>query len=132
MPHTKALNLNMDTDLREQLKATFRKEVIEVLGLISSKEEQLDYQAKAPIAYVSAELFNQWEDCYQIPKEQEWYKEAFSGAELMILREFDSALEAVAKDTPQNPPDINNFVKTPEWERLSNAAAIALGKLQKI
>ncbi|WP_444902858.1 hypothetical protein ACJJIU_13105 [Microbulbifer sp. CnH-101-E] len=64
----------MDTELREQLKTNFRKEVFEVLDLISSKEELLDYQAKAPIAYVSAELFNQWEDCYQILKEQDWYK----------------------------------------------------------
>lgn len=122
----------MDTKLREQLKANFRKEVFDVLNLISSKEEQLDYQAKAPIAYVSAELFNQWDDCYQIPKEQDWYKEAFSEAELKVLQEFDEALEAVSKDTPQNPPDIHDFVKTPEWEKLSNAASIALTKLQKI
>ncbi len=122
----------MDTELREQLKANFRKEVFEVLDLISSKEEQLDYQAKAPIAYVSAELFNQWDDCYQIPKEQDWYKEAFSKAELKVLQEFDEALEAVSKNTPQNPSDIHDFVKTPEWEELSNAAIIALTKLQKI
>jgi hypothetical protein len=122
----------MNTELREQLKTNFRKEVFEVLDLISSKEEQLDYQAKVPIAYVSAELFNQWEDCYQIPREQDWYKEAFSEAELMILGEFDVVLEAVARDTPQNPPDINEFFKTGEWERLSSAAAIALGNLQKI
>ncbi|RFA29939.1 hypothetical protein CAI21_08945 [Alkalilimnicola ehrlichii] len=122
----------MDTELREQLKANFRKEVFEVLDLISSKEEQLDYQAKAPIAYVSAELFNQWEDCYQTPKEQDWYKEAFSKAELKVFQEFDEALEAVSKDVPQNPPDIHDFVKTPEWEKLSNAARIALTKLQKI
>jgi len=121
----------MDTELRE-LKANFRKEVFEVLYLISSKDEQLDYQAKVPLAYVSAELFNQWEDCYQIPKEQDWYKKAFSEAELMILREFDESLEAVARDTPQNPPDIHEFVKTAEWERLSSAAAIALSNLQKI
>ena len=103
-----------------------------MLDLISSKDEQLDYQAKVPIAYVSAELFNQWQDCYQIPKDQDWYKEAFSEAELMIFQEFDEALEAVANDTPQNPPEINEFVKTPEWERLSGAAVIALGKLKKI
>ena len=59
----------MDTSRREQLKINFRKEVFEVLELIASKEEQLDYQAKVPIAYVSAELFNQWNDCYQLPKE---------------------------------------------------------------
>ena len=131
-PFSGALNFNMDTELREQLKTNFRKEVFEMLDLMSSKEEQLDYQAKAPIAHVSAELFNQWEDCYQIPKEQDWYNEAFTDGELSILKEFDEALEAVSNDTPQNPPDIHEFVNTPEWERLSNAASIALGKLSKI
>jgi hypothetical protein len=122
----------MDNVLREQLKTNFRKEVFEILDLISSKEEQLDYQAKVPIAYVSAELFNQWDDCYQIPKEQDWYKEAFTEGELSILQEFDEALENVSKDTLQNLPDIHDFVNTPEWERLSNAASIALRKLSKI
>lgn len=64
-------------------------------------DEQLDYQAKVPIAYVSAELFNQWDACYQIPKEQDWYRETFSIAELKVLQEFDAALEAVSKSRPR-------------------------------
>lgn len=122
----------MDTELREQLKTNFRREVFEVLNLIASKEEQLDYQAKMPIAYVSAELFNQWDDCYQTPKEQDWYKEAFTDRELGIFQEFDMVLEAVSKDMLQTPPDIHEFIDTPEWKRLSNAASIELGKFSKM
>ncbi|TGD70528.1 hypothetical protein E4634_21000 [Mangrovimicrobium sediminis] len=122
----------MDRELREQLKKNFRKEVFDVLELISSKEEQLDYQEKAPIAYVSAELFNQWEDCYQIPKDQDWYQEEFTKEELAIFQEFDKSLEVVADAIPQNPPDIRDFVKTSEWEQLSNAATCAINKLRKI
>ena len=122
----------MDTPRREQLKINFRKEVFEVLALIASKEEQLDYQAKVPIAYVSAELFNQWNDCYQLHKDQDWYIEAFTKEELEILQEFDEALEDISKKTSENPPDIYDFVNTPEWALLSNAGAIALDKLSKV
>ena len=122
----------MDTSRREQLKINFRKEVFEVLELIASKEEQLDYQAKVPVAYISAELFNQWNDCYQLPKDQDWYIEAFTKEELEILQEFDEALENISKITSENPPDIYDFVNTPEWALLSHAAVIALDKLSKV
>jgi len=122
----------MDNEFRQQLKANFRKEVFEVLELISSREEQLAYQHKVPIAYVSAELFNQWEDCYQILKVQEWYSEAFSEIELLILKEFDRDLEVIAKSTPQNPPEIHEFIKTKEWEQLAIAAKNTLDKLKGI
>ncbi|MFV8782388.1 hypothetical protein ACNKU7_08190 [Microbulbifer sp. SA54] len=122
----------MNRELREQLKHNFRKEVFEVLELISSREEQLDYQEKVPIAYVSAELFNQWEDCFQIPKGQEWYAEAFNQAELRILELFDGVMEIVAQNTPENPPDIHEFVESKEWAQLASAASRALGELKKI
>jgi hypothetical protein len=121
----------MDTELREQLKSNFRKEVFDVIQLISSKEEQLDYQVRAPIAYVSSELFNQWEECYQIPKVQSWFQEAFSNSELVALSKFDLEVEAVANTTPQELPDITEFVETKEWKRLSNAAVVALHELKK-
>ena len=121
----------METKQRKELQKHFRKEVFEVLELISSKDEQLDYQEKAPIAYVSAELFNQWEDCYQIPRNQQWYKDAFSETEHQILKEFDETFEKVCDETPQNPPDIKEFIYTPEWKTLSGAAIKALEKLNE-
>ena len=121
----------MEEGQRRELQKNFRKEVFEVLDLISSKEEQLDYQSKAPIAYVSAELFNQWEDCYQIPKDQDWYIGAFTDKEHKILREFNEAFEVVCSETPQNPPDIQEFIKTPEWLKLSCAAKKAIDGLNE-
>lgn len=119
----------MDKKQEKAIISNYRKEVYEVLELIASKEEQLDYQEKVPIAYVSAELFNQWEDCYQIPKEQSWYKKAFSSAELSIFSEFNETLEIVCEKTSINPPDIAEFINTPEWHELSKAAQRALKKL---
>jgi hypothetical protein len=121
----------MDPELRKELQTNFRKEVFDVLTLISSKEEQLEYQEKVPIAYVSAELFNLWDSCYQTPKNQDWYVEAFSDEELNILQEFDIIFEEISESTPDNPPDIHEFVETSEWKKLSDAATVAFEKLSK-
>jgi hypothetical protein len=122
----------MDITLKEKLKQNFRQDVIEVLELISSKEKQLDYQKNVPIAYVSAELFNQWEDCYQIPREQKWYSEAFTEKELEVLAVFNRSLEHISACISKNPPDIAEFVEAPEWLDLSKAAIAALKRLNEI
>ncbi len=119
----------MDTKLRNKLICNFRAEVFDVLEMISSKEYQFDYQEKVPIAHVSEELFNQWESCYQTPKNQEWYQEAFTETEHIILKTFDDVFEGICKKTPQNLPDIYEFIKSAEWDELSKAAKIALDKL---
>ena len=122
----------MDTHLKEELKNNFRNEVFDVLGLIASKEEQLKYQEEAPIADVSAELFCQWDSCYQIPKKQEWYLEAFSQSEMKILKDFDEQLEAVSSKIIKELPYITDFVETEEWSQLSSSAKLALEKLNEI
>ncbi|MGH1456519.1 MAG: hypothetical protein ACRBDI_07040 [Alphaproteobacteria bacterium] len=119
----------MDPALREELKKNFRNNLLETLELISSKKDQLEYQKNVPVAYVSAEIFCWWEDDYQIPKNEDWYQEAFSKGELEILAEFDKEFEIVANKTPDNLPDIEEFVLTPEWRELSSAAKAALKKL---
>lgn len=122
----------MDPALREELKTNFRKNLLETLELISSKKDQLEYQRSVPVADVSAELFCWWEGDYQVPKEQDWYKEAFSKEELEILAEFDGVIENVAEKTPQQLPDIEEFVSTTEWQELSSAAATALNNLASL
>jgi hypothetical protein len=117
---------------RTELQQNFRADVLETLELLASKKQQLEYQKNVPIAYVSAELFNQWDDCYKIPKDQDWYQAAFSKAELAVLAEFDREFDRISKATPEYPPDITLFVDTPEWNALSSAALRALARLNEI
>lgn len=55
----------MDKKLAQQLKVNFRKKVFDMLEMISTRDEQLDYQNEGSIASVSAELL----------KKQYWFYE---------------------------------------------------------
>ncbi|MCG9713904.1 hypothetical protein L1D29_13860 [Shewanella insulae] len=115
--------------MNNQLRDNYRKETFGTLELISSKEEQLDYQNKVPIAHVSAELFCSWESCYQDVKDQDWYQSAFSKKEFEILKSFDATFEQVCSETEQDVPYITEFIQTKQWLTLSKAAKLALMEL---
>ena len=56
---------------------------------------------------------------------QEWFRSAFCSAELKALANFKQTFEDV-NSSFENLPYIEEFVLTPEWERLSQAALTAL------
>lgn len=97
-----------------------RKNVFGVIDLWASKEKQLDYQEKVPIAQVSAELFCQWEDFY-FPDSDD-FKQAFENEELEILSDFDKVLNDIVEKTPQDLPLIDVFVETNEWIEMNKKA----------
>lgn len=115
-----------------ELKKNYRNEVFGVLKLISSEEEQLEYQKEVPIADVSAELFCLWDSCYQLPLNQDWYQEIFSENEFEILKKFDMTFESICKKTSTDLTYITEFIKTKEWAELALAAKIALKSLNGI
>jgi hypothetical protein len=108
-----------------------RRNIIEHLQLLSSKEDQFEYQRTVPIADVSAELFCYWDDQFhKAATNPAWYLEVFTPDEFQALEEFNEVLKEVSKCSPYPLPDIFEFVLTPEWARLSEAASIALKSFQ--
>jgi len=104
-----------------------RQNIIGVLQLWSSKEEQLEYQENVPIAQVSAELFAQWDDFY-IP-DAEVINEAFTAEEISFLRKFDRELEIIWKEFAGTISYIDKFVESNEWQKLNSMAKDILKKL---
>lgn len=94
-----------------------RENIIEVLKLWSSKEEQLEYQKTVPIAKVSSELFGQWDDFFNA--DSEVMTEVFNKHELELLNKFDSELTKIRVKLNGQVPQIEDFIKTPEWEKLN-------------
>ncbi len=114
-----------------ELRKNNRIEVQELLELFSSDVEQLDYQEKVPFVNVPDELFNQWEDCYILPIDQDWHKTAYSQEEHTALKEFNAKLEEVSSQTPQSLPALEEFITTEEWKKLKSAALIAIQAFAK-
>jgi len=112
------------------LRQNTRSDTFETLQLISSKAEQLDYQQRVPIVDVAVELFCSWESCFQDLQNYDWYIETFSEAELKALKKFNTVLESVCSEMPDQLPHITDFIKTKLWNALSKAASLALEELE--
>ena len=112
-----------------ELQQTYRKNIVEHLRLLSSSQEQLEYQRQVPIADVSAELFCMWGDDYynEELRDDAEFRCAFSSSELAAMEKFNQVFDDVLASLPDSHlPWIDDFILTPEWKKLSNAAAIAL------
>lgn len=106
----------------------FRGRIFEVLALIADAEAQRQYQQNAPSIDVPAELFNQWDDSYH--PEDGGFRRQFDGAELLALRRFESVIDCVARETPQELPILEEFMRTDEWQRLAIGARETLTSLK--
>jgi hypothetical protein len=105
-----------------------RENIIGVLRLWSSKEEQIEYQKSVPIAQVSSELFGQWDDFYT--SDSEVMSEAFNKHELELLAKFDSELTVIGEKLNGETPQIEDFIKTSEWKKLNLLAQEILNNLK--
>src|SRR5688572_31136777 len=86
----------------EAAYSRIRNRIIEHLQLVASADEQREYQRAAPIAHVSNELFNAWDDWVADGEAiDEFTPPVFTPEEVAAIRDFDNALDAVARRTPQ-------------------------------
>jgi len=65
-----------------------RVNIINLLNLIASRSEQLEYQESAPVN-VATEMVNQWFDDFYHPADAQFASQ-FSADELILLRRFDA------------------------------------------
>lgn len=113
-----------NTDFIERI----RKNILENLELWGSKDKLFEYQKNVPIAQVSAELFCQWDETYH-PNDK-YFLKAFNEKERIILANFDRIVNEIAKETPNDLPDIVDFVETQGWRTLNELATKTLGDLE--
>jgi hypothetical protein len=107
-----------------------RQNIFGVIDLWTSEKSQLDYQKEVPIAQVSSELFCQWEEFYY-PDSND-FKQVFDKNELEMLADFDKALNDTAYKVSDNPPPIEEFIKTQEWIDMNKKAIEIKNKLNTV
>jgi len=104
-----------------------RGRIVEHLRLLCSAEEQLEYQYNVPGINVTVELVCIWFDDLYYPK-RSFFSSSFSNRELVAMAKFNQVFDAITTSSLQGKeiPQIELFISTPEWIRLSQAASIAL------
>lgn len=110
-----------------EMQKNSRENIIHTLKLFASRDEQLEFQRRVPFVDVSTELFCHWDSAYIIS--QHWFRSAYSSVELKAMADFKLILEEVYATFEKLPP-IQEFVITGEWERLSQAARVALNSFE--
>jgi hypothetical protein len=107
-----------------------RENILDSLDLWTSKDKQIDYQKRVPIAQVSAELFCYWEDVYH--PEDKYFMQAFNDQERLLLAYFHRTFTKISDATPKVLPYIDKFVQTEEWKKLNLAAIETLNKIKSL
>ena len=92
---------------------------------MASRDAQLHYQQRVPIAQVSAELFCQWADDYFDPTDYR-LQALFTPTEWQALLAFHADFESISSRVPSPLPPIQEFVSHPLWQQLADSASDAL------
>ena len=92
------------------------------LELLSSTQEQLEYQRDVPHVNITVELVCMWFDDSYHPKNK-FFISAFSEKELQAMSEFSEIFERVlAPMRGDYLPQITELVQMPQWINLVQAA----------
>lgn len=102
-----------------------RNRIIEYLELAGSFAHQREYQSRAPVN-VANEVINQWEDWVRGPRDPAFVAPVFSTSEQDAVAQFHHIWNVVADDTPNPLPELEALFDTAEWQRLRDAAVVAL------
>ena len=103
-----------------------RQVFCELLQLLSSKEEQQQYQVAVPTANVPAELLCHWFGDHYNPR-TDWFQEAFTSEERDILKGFDDFYDARTSKLPDTLPKL---LEDPVWGEIVAKAKQALKSIR--
>jgi hypothetical protein len=104
----------------------YKVNIINMLQLLASVEEQDDYKKNVPIADVAAELINGWFDDSFFP-EKYWIRELFSNEEWGILMDFHHFYDSRIEKLPDTYEELReNFA----WKEIVGKANWALDMLR--
>jgi len=133
-----------ETNRREEEKVPkhivhqrMRNGIMGYLEMAASREQLLDYQRDVFYADVLAELFAQWECCVHIRLMPEKTIEAahpspiYTDEERAAILEYHRVWDDVADRIPEGIHSIQEFVETPLWRELADAATRSLAVFQK-
>jgi hypothetical protein len=105
-----------------------RKEIIELLQLFASEEQQLAYERDVPHVDITAELVCMWFDDQYAPQQRD-YKGCFTPAELAALEEFHRLYDERVARLPESQGTVRTWLGSPVWREVMEQARRALERV---
>jgi len=105
-----------------------RPMILELLRLLSSEQEQLDYEANVPVADVPAELVCMWFDDQYHPDDA-FFRSCFHPGELAALAGFHSFYAERHPQLPEAGGTIRAWLNSPVWREIMSEAKKTLDGL---
>ena len=101
-----------------------RKEIIDLLALLSSEDRQLAYERDVPHVDTTKELVCMWFDDLYHPGQH--FDSAFTQQELSALAKFSQSYEDCLPHLPPSRGTVRNWLSSPVWRGVMNGAEVAL------
>lgn len=106
-----------------------RRHIIELLQLLSSEQQQLEYEENVPIAYVPDELRCMWFDDLYHPR---LIAMCFTPSEGAALARFNAVYDVEKHNLPESPESIRVWLADPTWQKIMTAASETLKQLNQV
>lgn len=106
----------------------FRKEAVELLKLLSSESEQLDYEKNVPHVDITAELVCMWFDDF-LHERIELQNENISPTEIQTLSEFHHFYEKRIELLPESYGTVKTWHENKVWKEIMLEASNTLTKM---
>ena len=115
------------------LEQRVRNNIIEHFELASSEEKLIEYQNNVPIAVAPNELIAGWYDEFWISEYNKggYNYPVFTEEERKTLLTYNTLMDEINKEIPNDIWDINDVFKLPFWKKLKNESEIALSIFMK-
>ena len=105
-----------------------KPQIIEILGLIASEEQQLAYERDVPHVDITAELLCMWFDDQYHPGDA-FFRSCFTEDELAALAEFHQLYDERSKRLPASRGTVRNWLASPDWREIMKKAHETLSRV---
>jgi len=102
--------------------------IIELLGLLASEEQQLDYEKNVPHVDITSELVCMWFDDQYHP-DYAGFTSSFTPDELVALAEFHKFYDEREKQLPESQGTVRTWLASPIWRAIMTKAHETLTRI---
>lgn len=105
-----------------------KPEIIDLLQLLSSEDEQLGYERDVPHVNITAELLCMWFDDQYHPDDA-FFQSCFTRDELLALAEFDKFYDERTQHLPPSAGTVQTWLNSSVWREIMQKAGETLQRI---